>query len=71
MCWMKASKKTKSLSMPAAVKVGSDSVKVFVLEEETVGRKWVMTLFNVISLYLRCLATVSTESARCICSAHT
>lgn len=32
-CWMKASKKTKSLSNPAAIKVGTDSVEVFVSEE--------------------------------------
>ena len=37
-CWMKASKKTKSLSKPAAIKVGSDSVEVLVSEGESVGR---------------------------------
>lgn len=36
--WMKASKKTKSLSNPAAIKVGSDNVEIFVLEGENVGR---------------------------------
>ncbi len=36
--WMKASKKTKSLSNPVATKVGSDSVEAFVSEGEPVGR---------------------------------
>lgn len=37
-CWMKASKKTKSLSNPAAIKVGSDSVEILVSEGGSVKK---------------------------------
>lgn len=50
-CQMKASKKTKSHSQAAGVKVGSDRAVVFMLEAEPVGR-WAITssLCNVVEL---------------------
>lgn len=38
LCWMKASKKMKSLSTSAAVQVGSDTVEVFALVGKSVER---------------------------------